>query len=141
MTWWAWLILGFALMAAEVVTTGIFVIFIGISAVIVGLLSWAGVGGPPWMEWLLFSILSLVSVGLFRKPLLRKMRLNEKHEIDTMVGEEAVAVEDIPANSQGKVETRGTVWTAKNVGSQPILRGQISRVASVDGIVLQVRSN
>src|SRR6185436_14349625 len=96
MTWWAWLILGFALMGAEVLSTGLFLLFFGISAVLVGALSWAGLGGPAWVEWLLFSVLSIGSVGLFRKPLLARLRLNERKELDTMVGEEARAVEDIP---------------------------------------------
>jgi membrane protein implicated in regulation of membrane protease activity len=141
MTWWGWLILGFALMAAEIVSMGLVLLFLGVSAVIVGILSWAGIAGPAWMEWLLFSIMSLVSVAFFRKPLLRKLRLNEKREIDTMVGEQARAIEDIPANGQGKVELRGTVWTAKNVGVQPILRGQPSRVERVDGITLFVSAS
>jgi membrane protein implicated in regulation of membrane protease activity len=138
MSWWAWLILGFALMAAEIVSMGLVLLFLGVSAVIVGALSWAGLSGPAWMEWLLFSILSLVSVGFFRKPLLRKLRLNEKRDIDTMVGEQARAIEDIPANGQGKVELRGSVWTARNLGGTPILSGQPCRVDRVDGITLFV---
>jgi membrane protein implicated in regulation of membrane protease activity len=140
MTWWAWLILGFALMAAEIVSMGLFLLFVGISAVIVGTLSWAGIVGPEWMEWLMFSIMSIVSVALFRKPLMRRLRLNEKKEVDTMIGEGARATEDIPANGQGKVELRGTVWMARNLGGAPILRGQASRVERVDGIVLFVRA-
>ena len=58
MTWWGWLILGFALMAAEIVSMGLVLLFLGVSAVIVGILSWAGVAGPAWMEWPLFSIMS-----------------------------------------------------------------------------------
>ena len=138
MTWWAWLILGFALMGAEVLSTGLFLLFFGISAVLVGALSWAGLGGPAWVEWLLFSVLSIGSVSLFRKPLLARLRLNERKELDTMVGEEARAVEDIPPSGQGKVELRGSVWMARNVSQEPIMRGQISRVQRVDGIVLFV---
>jgi len=140
MAWWAWVVFGFVLMVAEVFTTGIFLIFFGIAAVIVGALAWAGLAGPVWMEWLLFSIISIVSLGLFRKPLLRKAKLNERKDVDTMVGEKARAMEDIAANANGQAELRGSAWMARNIGPQPIVNGQVCTVERVDGIVLMVRS-
>jgi inner membrane protein len=141
MTWWAWVVLGLVLMAAEIFTTGIFLIFFGVGAVIVGILVWAGVGGPLWMEWLLFSVISIVSLILFRKPLMRKAKLNESIALDTMIGEKARALEAIAPNAKGRAELRGSAWSARNLGPHPIADGQTCTVEAVDGIVLMVRAD
>jgi membrane protein implicated in regulation of membrane protease activity len=128
-------------MVAEIFTTGIFLIFFGVGAVIVGILVLAGMGGPVWMEWLLFSIISVVSLVLFRRPLMRKAKLNEHTALDTMIGEKARALEDIVQNAKGRAELRGSAWSAKNVGTQTIGNGQMCTVEAVDGIVLMVRAD
>ena len=141
MAWWAWLLIGFMLVAAEVVSTGLFLLFFGISALIVGALVAGGLINPAWVQWLLFSVIAAVSVALFRKPLMLRLKLNQRKDQDTMIGETARASEDIPANAQGKAELRGSTWMARNAGAAPILRGQICKVERVEGIVLIVRGD
>ncbi len=140
MVWWLWLVVGFILMAAETLTTGLFLIFFGIGAVVVGILTRFGLAGPEWMQWLLFSLISLVSLALFRRPLLKRLRLNERKDVDTMVGECGKALEAIAANSRGKAELRGSAWNAINVGTKALAAGDPCRVESVDGITLKVRA-
>lgn len=139
MMWWAWLVLGFALAVAEMFTAGLFLMFFGAGAVIVGVLAWAGIVTEPWMQWLLFTVVSSLAVTLFRKPMLRRFQLNPKRNLDTMVGERARANEAIAVGAQGGVEMRGTVWKARNVGAAPIAAGEVCEVEQVDGIVLMVR--
>ena len=64
MTWWVWVLLGLGLFACEMLTPGGFYFaFFGIGAVGTGLLVWLGIGGPPWLEWLLFTAVSLACLA------------------------------------------------------------------------------
>jgi inner membrane protein len=142
MLWWYWVILGMALAAIEVAGPGVFFfIFFGVGAVAVGLLVLVGIGGPPWVQWLLFSVLSLVSLGLFRGRLLQRQKamLDSTPGVDdNFVGEVAVAIDDIAPGAHGRAELRGTGWSALNVGPEPIVRGCRCVVRRVDGLLLHL---
>ena len=70
MTWWIWIIFGLLLLAAEVmVPGGIIMLFFGAAALIVGLLVALGLGGPIWLQWALFSVVSVVSLLALRTSL------------------------------------------------------------------------
>jgi membrane protein implicated in regulation of membrane protease activity len=56
-----------------------------------------------------------------------------------MVGERAVASEELAAGGLGKVELRGSPWQARNVGEAAVKAGQGCKVEKVDGITLLVR--
>ncbi len=141
MLWWMWLLLGFFLLLVEMLTPdGFFFLFFGAGALVVGLLAGLNYGGPPWLQWLLFSVFSIVALLLFRKPLLEKVRRSQRTgEVDSMVGETAVVVRDIEVNGVGKVELRGTTWSAVNAGSTALAAGQRCSVEKVEGLMLHVR--
>jgi membrane protein implicated in regulation of membrane protease activity len=140
MTWWLWVLLGFFLLIVELVTPGgFYILFFGIGAIIVGTLDSLGLAGPDWMQWLLFSVLSVGCLLIFRRPLMRKLRPSRADRpVDSLVGETAQAMEDIPAGGQGKAELRGASWNARNTGQQALLRGQRCQVDKVEGLVLWV---
>ncbi len=140
MAWWLWAVLGFVLMAAEALHLGLYLVFFGVSAVLVGALTRFGHAGPEWMQWLLFSAISVISILLFRRPLLQYLRINERKEIDTMIGETAKAMEAMDVNCRGKAELRGSTWNAVNVGPKPLGIGDFCRVERVDGITINVRA-
>lgn len=140
MLWWHWMAFGLVLAGFEVVTPGgFFVIFFGIGALAVGVLALAGVGGPLWVQWLLFTVLSVVSLMLFRKPLLEWMRAREHQgPIDALVGEVAIPMADIAPGAVGRAEMRGTGWQARNVSAVPTIRGQRCRVSRIDGLMIDI---
>ncbi len=142
MIWWIWIILGCALLVLEMATPGGFYFaFFGASALIVGLLAVAGITTTDWVEWLLFSLFAIVTTALFRKPLLQKFAsTTPSHEVDSLVGETAIATEGIQPGSVGKAELRGTSWSAFNASSEILVRGQRCRVERVDGLMIFVRS-
>jgi hypothetical protein len=99
------------------------------------------VAGPPWLQWLLFSVFSTLSLVLFRGRLVAWSRAGETAPaMDTLVGEIAMPLEDLSPGSLGKVELRGTSWTARNVDERPLVKGQRSRVTRVDGLTLAIRA-
>lgn len=142
MLWWQWMILGMVLAAIEMAGPGaFFFIFFGVGAGLVGLLTLVGLGGPAWVQWLLFSVLSLVALALFRGRLLRRQQamIDATPGIDdNFVGEVAVAIDDMAPGAHGRAELRGTGWTALNVAPTPIARGTRCVVRHVDGLLLHL---
>jgi membrane protein implicated in regulation of membrane protease activity len=142
MKWWMWMALGAVLAATELATPGgFFVIFFAVAAVIVGALSLLGIVRDPIVLWILFSVIALAALRLFRNPLLKRLRKNERPDrVDSLVGEAATASTNIGPGEYGQAELRGSVWKARNVDLRPIAAGQRSRVVAVEGLTLDIRS-
>ena len=143
MAWWLWVILGFALLGCEMATPGgFFFAFFGVGAIIVGLLTLLGMAGPDWFQWLLFSVISVASLVPLRGRLVRWVRSGDDAAsgVDTLVGQTAVLLDDLQPGEVGKAELRGTSWTARNAGEQPLGKGQRGRVTRVEGLTLWLRA-
>ncbi len=143
MSWWVWVLVGLALLVAEVALPGgIIMLFFGVAALVVGALVAAGLGGPIWVQWLLFSVLSIVSLVTLRGPILKKMGARSRPDdpVDSLVGQAVVLLDDLAPGNEGKVELRGTSWTARNVGTLPAAKGQQCIVDRVEGLKLFIRS-
>jgi membrane protein implicated in regulation of membrane protease activity len=141
MTWWLWEVLGLALAVVELATPGgFFIIFFGISALVIGALVLGGLLGAAWIQWALFPLIALAALRLFRQPLLARIRMREKDDVDSLTGEVALAAGDIPPGGHGRAELRGTTWSAHNVGSTPLRAGQRSRVVAVHGLTIDILS-
>ncbi|HUD71809.1 MAG TPA: NfeD family protein [Dongiaceae bacterium] len=141
MAWWIWVLAGFVLLGLELGTPGgFFLAFFGVAALVVGGLAAAGLAEAVWAQWLLFSVLSVVSLLLFRKPLLEWMRRREpaRPAVDSLVGEIAVLTEDLPVGGVGKAELRGASWSVRARAGVPVARGRRCRVEEVDGLTLWV---
>jgi membrane protein implicated in regulation of membrane protease activity len=140
MAWWMWMLVGFALLAVELFTPGgFFVMFFGAGAIFVGLLAVAGIATTPWVEWAVFIVVSVASLLVVRPRLVSRMRV-EGRDVDTIVGEAGTMLGEVGAGQLGKAELRGTAWNARNVGEQPLRRGQRVRVVQVDGLTIMVRA-
>jgi membrane protein implicated in regulation of membrane protease activity len=139
MAWWIWLLLGLILILAEVVTPGgFYVIFFGIGAIVVGVLAGFEWAGPLWFQWILFSLVSIIALWLFRGRLLEMTRTADHAEVDSLVGETCVVLEEIPAGAIGKAELRGTPWSTRNIGGRPLAKGERCKVERVEGLMLWV---
>ena len=140
--WWHWLALGLILVALELAASGgFYVIFFGVAAVVIAGLALVGAAGPVWFQLLLFSLLSVLSLQFFRSPLMRWMKLDrEGVDVDSLVGETAIATEGILPGAIGRVELRGAAWTARNRGSEPLATGRRCVVVGVDRLTLFVEA-
>jgi inner membrane protein len=138
--WWHWLVIGILLVLAELATPGgFFVIFFGFAALIVGALAGFGLAGPVWMQLLLFSALSIVSLVLFRSRLLKSIQHDpQAPEVDSLVGEVGLLEGAIAPGQIGRIEVRGAAWSARNGTSSELPRGIRCRVVRVDGLMLVV---
>ena len=142
MTWWTWLLLGLVLAALELATPGgFFILFFGIGAIVVGILAWVGVPLSLPLQVVVFLAVSVISLLAFRKPMQRRFaRTAPSGVVDSLVGEEAQVIEEIPAGGLGKVELRGSAWSARNAGAGPIPRLTRCTVERVEGLTLFVRA-
>jgi membrane protein implicated in regulation of membrane protease activity len=131
---WNWFVIGFALLALEIVVPGVFLLWIGIAALATGALSlllW------DWAMWiwqvqvLVFLAFSLVSAFAGKRimsgsdadsdlPLLNR-------RADQLVGRTATLAEPI-VNGWGRVRIDDTMW---KVSGPDLPAGTTVRVASV----------
>jgi inner membrane protein len=140
MTWWVWLLVGLGLLGFEVLTPGgFFMLFFGLAALVVGALAASGLTGPVWLQWLLFSMLSVGSLLVFRRPLLAWLQSPEAKAVTSLVGDVAVLLADLPPGTVGKAELRGTAWSVRHDWPETLARGRRCRVDRVDGLTLHVR--
>ena len=141
MPWWIWILIGLVLLGVEMVTPGFFVFFFGVAALVIGAMVAFGVGGPEWAQWLLFSALSLVSMLVFRGRLVTWMRSQEPvSPVDTLQGEVAIPLEELPPGAVGKAELRGSAWTVQNGDKRTLAKGQRCRVYRVENLTLWIQA-
>lgn len=113
---WNWMVLGFVLLVMEVVAPGIFMLWIGIAALLIGAVSLAVWGADFWtwqVQVLAFLALSLVSayagkrlVGGRGDPTDQPL-LNRRGE--QMIGRTATLAEPIQ-NGRGRIKLGDTLW-------------------------------
>ena len=140
MAWWHWIVVGLILIALEMAASGgFYVIFFGIAAIVIGALHTLDLAGPPWLQFLLFSAISVGSMLFFRRPLLRWMNLDGPSvDVDSLVGQTAIPLEDIAPGEVGRAELRGSVWTARNRAALAVHKGQRCTVTAVDRLMIFV---
>ena len=114
MAWWVWALLGLGLFLCETLTPGgFYFLFFGVGAWATGALVLLGIGGPDWVQWLVFTVVSLVCLVPLRGRLVLWASGGETPRVDSLVGEEAVVLADVEPGRVGKAELRGTTWSAR----------------------------
>jgi hypothetical protein len=141
MSWWIWVLIGFLLLCVEFASTTMHIGVFAVGAFVVAIVVGAGVEMPLWGEIVLFTVASLFSFFFLRPLLMKRLRLDEKKVVDSLVGEQALALEDIGVGGNGRAEMRGTTWSARNIGETALIRGQRCIVAGVEGLVLHIRAS
>jgi membrane protein implicated in regulation of membrane protease activity len=143
MTWWGWMILGAVLFGAELfaVDAQFYLVFLGLSALIVGALDLLGITMSESMQWTVFAVLALISMFTFRRALYEKIRGGAPGFHDSIEGEEIKIEVNLEPGSDTRADYRGTNWTVKNVGSATIPGGSRARVVKTEGLVLHVSAD
>jgi membrane protein implicated in regulation of membrane protease activity len=143
MTWWGWMIIGAMLFGAELfaIDAQFYLVFLGISAALVGLFGLSGIAMPEWAQWLSFAALSLISMFTFRKALYMKIRGDAPGFKDGLAGERIKIKDDLSAGGTGSVDFRGSTWKVRNVGSKLIPAGETVLVVNSEGLTLNVNTD
>lgn len=136
-----WVVLGFVLIAAEILSNAFIIIFFGIAAVLVGILLWLGL--PPG-NGVPFFVFGGLSVGLLL--LLRNRFQNwfkgvstDAPQDDDFLGRDAVVESgfDTATPHRGKVSYRGASWDAR-ASAGPFAPGTYVRITGRDSSMLIV---
>ncbi|HZM61655.1 MAG TPA: NfeD family protein [Vicinamibacterales bacterium] len=141
MMWWHWLLLGLILIGLEMAASGgFYIIFFGVAALLIAALVLAGFGGPVWLQLLLFSVLSVASLLFFRNPIMRALNLTGgTTDLNTLSGETGTVLEAMAPGAPGRVEVRGTTWSARNVGTTSLGHGARCDVVRSERLTLLVK--
>lgn len=95
-------------------------------------------GGPVWLQILAFLAVSGLLLALVRPLLQRKDRLTRTN-VDSVVGAQGFATEDIDnLSAVGQVKLDAMYWTARSTGGQRIPKGTPIRVDRIEGVKVYV---
>src|SRR5262249_17928059 len=143
MLWWGWLILGIGLLAVEMflIDAEFYLVFLGGSATIVGLLALAGVPLPDWAEWLLFAALAIVGlVGVRRRGCTRRCGNAGPGPDGVTPGDRVAVPTRLEPGQTCRVEYRGTSWSARNVDVHAIAAGSEAVISHIDDLTLHIKA-
>jgi inner membrane protein len=137
--WWYWICMGLFLLLYEAMTPGgFFLLFIGIAAIIVGVLALSV--HTAWIQVTLFAVLSAVLIVTLRKPMVERVRrTTQQADKPELIGETARAIEMIGAGKHGKIELRGSIWHARNSDDSDLLENAACIIIAREGIQLVVK--
>lgn len=135
---WHWWVLGFVLLGAEMILpTGFFLLWIGLSALLVGGLAWLMPGVSWQAELVLFGVLSLASFFVWRR--FRTHAVSDQPTLNrrghSYVGRTFTLGTPI-VNGVGKLVVDDSQW---RITGPDAAAGSQVRVVAVDGTTLQVQ--
>lgn len=134
---WSWIVAGMILLALELVLPGGFLLWMGISGIVTGLLTM--VQPMPWpLQWLIFGLLSLLTIAAWVQWNRRRPAASDRpflnHRAARFIGHETV-LEQAIEQGFGRVVLDDTVW---RVSGPDLAVGQRVRIVGADGAVLRV---
>jgi membrane protein implicated in regulation of membrane protease activity len=141
MPWWGWLIAGIGLLAVEMflIDAQFYLVFLGASAALVGVLGLAGLAMPEWGEWLTFAALAIVAMITFRRRMYELVRRQQGPVQERITaGDRVVVPTRLEPGQSCRIDYRGSSWTARNAGGSTIEAGSEARISHVDGLTLQL---
>jgi membrane protein implicated in regulation of membrane protease activity len=143
MQWWAWIAVGAILLGSELtfVNAQFYLVFVGASALVVGILALTGAATADWLQWLIFAALAVTSLLTFRGRIYERMRRTLPAMRSGPAGEIVTLPLELPPGETCRLEHRGSSWSAINGGKSVIAAGSRARVERVDGLTLVVRGD
>ena len=143
MPWYGWIILGAALLGTEmfVIDAQFYLVFFGFSALVVGVLGLAGIVLPVWAQWLTMGLLAALLMVAFRKRLYERVRRVEGTVAERVAAGDRIRMSTrLAPGESGKVEFRGTSWSAINEDARPLELGEEAEIIGMDGLTLRLRA-
>jgi membrane protein implicated in regulation of membrane protease activity len=116
---WAWWVLGIVLLILEVLLPGVFLVWIGIAAIVTGVLSLLLWQEAYWVwqaQWVVFAVLSLASALIGRRLVYSHGRGSDQPHLNqrgqSLIGRTAVLEQPI-AEGRGRIRLDDTMWSVQ----------------------------
>ena len=134
-----WLITFVACIVIEIATMGLVTIWFAGGALLAAIA--AAIGGPLWLQLILFFGASVVLLFLTRPIAVKYFNKDRiKTNAESLVGQQAIVISEIN-NLQGigQVTVNGQEWSARNVnGEAEIPVGSVVVIRAISGVKLMV---
>lgn len=141
---WNWMIIGGVLLALEIMAPGVYLLWIGIAAILTGALSFQ-IGEAAWWSWqvqiIVFVVLALVSAlagryffGADRGGETDQPLLNRREQ--QLIGQTSTLEEPI-RDGHGRIRLGDTLWLVRG---PDLPSGARVRVVAADGGTLRVEA-
>jgi membrane protein implicated in regulation of membrane protease activity len=135
---WNWLIFGFILMALELIAPGVFLFWLGLAALLVGLVSFAV--APVWQtQLLMFAVFAAIAVPIWRRLAKSNSSASASNPFlnkraDALVGR-VFTLEKPIIDGAGTVRIDDTIW---RVAGPDAPAGSRVRIVRAEGANLTV---
>jgi membrane protein implicated in regulation of membrane protease activity len=135
---WNWLVFGVVLMALELAVPGVFLFWLGLAALLVGLLSF--VVHPSWQsQILMFAVFAAAAVPLWRRVARSNTAVSKTNPFlnkraDALVGR-VFTLEKPIIDGSGTVRIDDTIW---RVSGPDVPAGSRVKIVQADGASLTV---
>jgi membrane protein implicated in regulation of membrane protease activity len=133
MEWWIWAIAAVALGVGELLTTAFILGPIAATALITALV--AALGGPSWLQLIVFIAGSIGSIALVRPVAKRHLQLPPptRTGTDALIGTKALVLQRVDLNG-GRVRIGGEEWSARAYMEDQVLEpGARVEVVKIEG--------
>lgn len=129
-----WLVILVVCLVVEVCTLGLASIWFAGGALLALIISL--IGGPWWLQLLLFLLVSIVLL-VFTRPIATKYfnKNRTKTNVESVVGKQAIVTLKIDnLMGQGQIVTDGMEWTARSLDSTVIEEGTVVVIEKIEGV-------
>ena len=134
-----WLIVLVVCLVVEIATLGLTSIWFAGGALLAFLV--ALIGGPLWLQILIFIVASVVLLIFTRSTAVKYFNKNRsKTNVDSVIGKQAIVTVTIDnIKGMGRIVTEGMEWTARSLDSTVIEEGAIVVIEKIEGVKAIVR--
>lgn len=129
-----WLIVMVACLFVEFSTMGLTSIWFAGGALFSLII--ALIGGPLWLQVLVFLVVSIVLI-IFTRPLATKYfnKNRAKTNVNSVAGKQAIVTEQIDnLKGMGQIVTNGMEWTARSFDDSVIEEGTVVTIEKIEGV-------
>lgn len=129
-----WLIVLVVCLVVEISTLGLASIWFAGGALLALIISL--IGGPLWLQILVFLVTSIVLL-VFTRPIATKYfnKNRTKTNVESVAGKQAIVTVTIDnLKGEGQIVTDGMEWTARSMDSSVIEEGTIVTIEKIEGV-------
>ncbi len=129
---WVWFGLAVIFAAIEAFTLTLCTIWFAAAAILMAFLAFTPI--PLLAQILIFLIISIILLILFRKTALNY--INSKKQatnVDALCGKTALVVKDIKKFEKGEIKINGVIWNAACKNSEELTKDSECRIIHIEG--------